>query len=261
MFTLLLVLVLLLALYIDTAAAAASASSMDAALDSFYPDSEGLLEGALDMLAPGICSWCSRYGVELCTCFNNLPMPVPTDDYEITAEDLLNHEEWPGNSVPQVSPPAVNPADLQKFVPHLPPEQLSDTRLKKLNEEATVVGTGTVQAHLEDTYTPGDNFRRRMQARENGFACSVGGCGQRFNRACDQARHERKHLTHGDRPHQCSECARGFLYPKDLRRHEKTHGLSPSQQKHMCEVAGCGKGFPRRDNLLRHMRKLHNYRR
>jgi hypothetical protein len=65
-----------------------------------------------------------------------------------------------------------------------------------------------------------------------------------------------KHVkrTHGDdKPHQCQECGKGFLFPKDVRRHTPIHNVTETRERIPCPY-GCGKSFTRQDNLNRHLR-------
>ena len=75
------------------------------------------------------------------------------------------------------------------------------------------------------------------------------------------SRHQKTHSDDSQRPHKCSICAKGFLYPKDVARHEKTHDGSASPHSQLrCPVPGCtSTSFGRRDNLLRHLRNKHPY--
>lgn len=50
------------------------------------------------------------------------------------------------------------------------------------------------------------------------------------------------------RRYKCSSCHKGFRYPKDLRRHELTHG----EASHIC--LECGTRFKRLDHLQRHQK-------
>lgn len=68
--------------------------------------------------------------------------------------------------------------------------------------------------------------RRRQDKKEGGFFCFHTGCFEVFDRQCDLNHHERMHLAYEDRPYPCEQCEKRFLFPKDLRRHEKTrHGF------------------------------------
>lgn len=62
-------------------------------------------------------------------------------------------------------------------------------------------------------------------------------------------RHQREYKSH-----KCEQCHMSFRYPKDLRRHQKTHVGTNSEA---CEFDGCTKDFTRRDNLQRHMKRSH----
>jgi hypothetical protein len=66
--------------------------------------------------------------------------------------------------------------------------------------------------------------KKRRLAREFGaFVCTEPGCFEVFDRQCDLTHHERIHCNYEERPHACSMCDKRFLYPKDLRRHERVH--------------------------------------
>lgn len=55
------------------------------------------------------------------------------------------------------------------------------------------------------------------------YCCSFLDCNREFGRRADLLRHARSHLVESDRPHKCRTCGQRFLFPKDLRRHQKTH--------------------------------------
>jgi hypothetical protein len=68
-----------------------------------------------------------------------------------------------------------------------------------------------------------------------------------------------RHLKKHNRPHKCThlDCSKGFISPKDLRRHELTH---TDVSIFFCKVTGCKymrKGFIRKDALVRHVRNMH----
>lgn len=68
-----------------------------------------------------------------------------------------------------------------------------------------------------------------------------------------------RHLKKHNRPHKCThpDCSKGFISPKDLRRHELTHN---DVSTFFCTVTGCKyvrKGFIRKDALARHVRNMH----
>ncbi|KAK5111496.1 hypothetical protein LTR85_011843 [Meristemomyces frigidus] len=100
--------------------------------------------------------------------------------------------------------------------------------------------------------------RRRFSRRSSlatttsSHTCPTEGCGNSFPTASGLAHHQRYH--DGPRNHVCSICDKGFLFPKDLKRHMKTH----SKERHLfCNIAGCKsqhRGFYRNDHYTRHMR-------
>ncbi|KAF7952244.1 uncharacterized protein EAE97_001741 [Botrytis byssoidea] len=66
-------------------------------------------------------------------------------------------------------------------------------------------------------------------------------------------RHRNTHI----RPYKCDICQSGFALRSDLRRHEGKHGSVDPQ--YMCKWPKCDfRGSARKDNLLRHMKKMHS---
>jgi hypothetical protein len=151
------------------------------------------------------------------------------------------------------------------------PRPVSNEYIQYMDANETTVQPITVQAHIEDTYTPGDRSssnrpksrrspNRRQAPRERGFVCSESGCNEAFNRQCDLNRHHKTTHRRNERPHVCPTCDRGFLYPKDLRRHERQHSDPSSiMVTFRCEHPDCTNldGFSRKDNLQRHRRRQH----
>jgi hypothetical protein len=65
-----------------------------------------------------------------------------------------------------------------------------------INANETTIQPATVQAHIEDIYTPGDRLddarlssrkapHRRQAPRARGYPCILDGCGKTFDRACE----------------------------------------------------------------------------
>lgn len=71
----------------------------------------------------------------------------------------------------------------------------------------------------EESETSTTRKRRRVPKILGGYVCSFEDCRRAFDREGDRRKHEKNHG--GKRPHVCSFCGKGFLFPKDLRRHVK----------------------------------------
>lgn len=88
------------------------------------------------------------------------------------------------------------------------------------------------------------------------FLCPSEGCSRSFESKSDMDHHERYHRPHA-RKHPCTLCNKAFHFPKDLKRHLKTHG----QERHLfCTTIGCQYnkvGFKREDHRKRHMQSVH----
>ncbi|KAK3711483.1 hypothetical protein LTR37_009662 [Vermiconidia calcicola] len=65
--------------------------------------------------------------------------------------------------------------------------------------------------------------RRRVQRATAGFPCRYERCEKAFDRASERTKHEQAHQPEYRNRHQCTQCIKGFRYPKDLRRHQKIH--------------------------------------
>ncbi|KAF2029750.1 hypothetical protein EK21DRAFT_112621 [Setomelanomma holmii] len=237
----------------------------DVAMDLYYPDLD-------NMLSP-LCQFCA---IPFHTCIHasapyaaarmlqydpqlfHAPLPDPAQAVDLGPLVAFNTTAENHDLPPQQQPPQ-------------PP--LMNDNVQYFDWNGTTVQPATVQAHIEDIYTPGDRQRRktsiigvrtspsrRQAPRPGGYACDHEGCERRFDRACELNRHRKTHLDSTARPHQCNICHEGFLYPKDLHRHQKTHIEHRSaQMTFFCPHPGCNnaEGFSRRDNLLRHQRKQH----
>jgi len=84
--------------------------------------------------------------------------------------------------------------DFAPLLEYIRPQQLLGENLDYINENETTVQPATVQAHVEDTYTPGDRLAKKRSRRVahrrqapcvNGFPCDHGGCDRVFDRACE----------------------------------------------------------------------------
>lgn len=267
MYTLLLV-VLLLALLFDTAAATSPIMdpNLTAPIEDFLPYSDPA--GILSVLCP-LCD------SDICLCLPTTRPVIPTHLPNFT-DTFREAHAWPQEAAydePYAEPqlPALLPPP--PFFEPVGSPPLVDANVRRLDDNGTTIQPSTIQVHVEGTYNPGDRLQaaslspsrrspnRRQQPKPGGFKCPVEGCGSKpFNRSCDLKRHQKTHLGHCERPHKCSFCGKGFLYPKDCARHERTHNECQSASTTLyCLVPNCAnvEGFSRRDNLLRHQRTQH----
>lgn len=79
------------------------------------------------------------------------------------------------------------------------------------------------------------------------FECAHAGCAYKSLRRDYIEQHARTHS--GERPYQCSECAKAFAQKGDLTIHARTHtGMKP----YAC--VACNKAFSKSGHLVRHAR-------
>ncbi|CAK4031892.1 Dolichol-phosphate mannosyltransferase subunit 3 [Lecanosticta acicola] len=71
--------------------------------------------------------------------------------------------------------------------------------------------------HDHDSETSTSRKRKRIPKVPGGFPCAFEDCHRVFDRDGDRRKHEKNHTAR--RPHACTHCGKGFLFPKDLRRH------------------------------------------
>ncbi|KAK3691161.1 hypothetical protein LTR37_018815 [Vermiconidia calcicola] len=95
--------------------------------------------------------------------------------------------------------------------------------------------------------------KREIMSGDGQYQCDQ--CPAGFYTAEDRTKHQdRVHGDYSRRPHACQQCDRRFLYPKDLRRHEATHGQA--SRIYFCPWTDCEfakKGFIRKDHFDRHL--------
>jgi len=73
-------------------------------------------------------------------------------------------------------------------------QSLLREHVRVMDANETTVQPATVQAHVEDTYNPGDRLatrrnrkgsNKRQAPRPGGFHCDEDGCSKTFDRRCD----------------------------------------------------------------------------
>jgi uncharacterized Zn-finger protein len=83
------------------------------------------------------------------------------------------------------------------------------------------------------------------------LACPHDSCFEVFSRPCDLRKHEKKHT----KPYRCEMCPRGFYQKRDLQKHSRTHSGGPLWH---CPFDECEGKFTVDDNLVRHIKRIHN---
>jgi hypothetical protein len=78
------------------------------------------------------------------------------------------------------------------------------------------VAGGVAGAPLSISYPP---TVRQCYSYMKRFSCDHIDCGLRFERKSELSHHKKAHR----RPYTCEQCGKAFAYPKDRRRHDKTH--------------------------------------
>ncbi|KAF2621393.1 hypothetical protein BU25DRAFT_354496 [Macroventuria anomochaeta] len=249
-----LIVVVLFTLYLQPAAAANTTMDLSFSvppMEQFYTDLDGTLR----------CFECALSYWDCMCAFSSTSSYPPAPSNESSTYDPF-HDDY-----------AVT-VDLIEVLHYVndSSQLLIDDTVQLMNENGTTVQLDTVQAHVDDTYLPGYRQpstspaesqcvpHRRQAPRKNGFICTVEGCNKTFDRNCELNRHLKIHLGRNERPHRCTVCNEGFLYPKDLTRHQRKHVKQASAKiTFYCHVPGCTntEGFSRRDNLLRHHRRQH----
>lgn len=86
------------------------------------------------------------------------------------------------------------------------------------------VSAGSNRSPLHSDYSSTSRKRKRVPKISGGYSCTLQGCDRIFDRDGDRRKHEKNHA--GDRPHVCHKCGKGFLFPKDLRRHMIVHSIT-----------------------------------
>lgn len=99
--------------------------------------------------------------------------------------------------------------------------------------DALLIEQSELTSCLEDDQVgplqPVPKKRKRIQRMDNGFPCRYPPCVKRFDRASERTKHEQAHQPALTSRFQCNQCSSGFRYPKDLRRHQKTHRPATEQ--------------------------------
>lgn len=93
---------------------------------------------------------------------------------------------------------------------------------------------------------------------KNVYICAVHDCRKVFSKPSRLVQHARTHT--GERPYLCqvSGCGHSYARSAHLKRHTDTcHGSKESQPKIICPEAGCTQEFVSKDNLKKHMKRLH----
>jgi hypothetical protein len=108
---------------------------------------------------------------------------------------MLYNEPHPFRSPLQdVHDPVADLAPIFAYVAEAYRQPLMNDNVRYINANETTIQPTTVQAHIEDIYTPGDRLdgtkqrrvpHRRQAPRVRGYPCQFDGCEKTFDRACE----------------------------------------------------------------------------
>lgn len=121
--------------------------------------------------------------------------------------------------------------DLADQLQQFPPLSRSGTssydasrRHSRTSSQSRDLGYTSASSIVDSDYSHATSLskkRKREPMIPNGYKCTIDGCDKTFDHDGERRKHERNHG--GERPYACRRCGKGFLYPKDLRRHARTH--------------------------------------
>lgn len=109
---------------------------------------------------------------------------------------MLYEETLPFNPpAPDVNATAAELAPVLAWVTEDYRQPATNENIQYMNMNETLVRPETVQAHIDDIYTPGDRLEknagskraphRRQAPRPRGYPCNYHGCDKIFDRACE----------------------------------------------------------------------------
>jgi hypothetical protein len=96
--------------------------------------------------------------------------------------------------LPDVHQTAAHLAPIFAYITEGRRQPLMDENIRYVNTNETAIQSTTVQAHIEDIYTPGDRLakissrkasHRRQAPRHRGYPCRFEECEKTFDRACE----------------------------------------------------------------------------
>jgi hypothetical protein len=113
---------------------------------------------------------------------------------------LYNEPQYLTPPISDVHQTAADLAPIYAYITEARHQPLVNDNVRSINANETTIQPETVQAHIEDIYTPGDRAKgkrvrsrsssdgarqTRQAPRTRGYPCVVDGCEQTFNRACE----------------------------------------------------------------------------
>ncbi|KAJ4362941.1 hypothetical protein N0V83_010058 [Neocucurbitaria cava] len=156
-----------------------------APLDQFYADPDGMLNF--------LCHHCA---LPFYQCMHAMPQAPYVPARMFCHEPEPEPFHTPLLESTQIAEDFAPLAPLLAYVTAEDRQPLRNEYLQYINENETTIQPATVQAHLEDIYTPGDRLpsrrpasrkapHRRQAPRPGGYPCQVEGCEKIFDRACE----------------------------------------------------------------------------
>jgi hypothetical protein len=113
---------------------------------------------------------------------------------------LYNESQYFPPPIPDIHQTAADLAPIYAYITEAHGQPLVNDNVRHINANETTIQPETVQAYIEDIYTPGDRVKgRRVRSRSRsdgarptrqaprtrGYPCIVAGCEETFNRACE----------------------------------------------------------------------------
>jgi len=197
----------------------------------------------------------------LSDCYPSLLSPLDEDNVSIQTENNVHSPGDLGDGA-ESSAPTLAALACQTH------DSMNDN--ESLSEQSTCVASSTCSPKaptVKEDLSVGSDFSEDCDSagsggEEKGYTCDHPGCGKVFRKRFEKKKHV--NIKHNHR-YICQTCNRAFGVKRDMDRHtaDKHPEINP-QESIFCPNSDCKRskmGFKRtrKDNLLRHLRKVHKW--